>query len=190
MILKGYKCFNGDKTNRYGVPFEEGKDYHVDGEIKYGNKGNGFHMCVHLSDVFRFFDTDDNDFAVAEVTCWGEHDMNEYPDDFEGYYDMYAFSDMHIDRFMTREEIINKMLEAHEFDVKKFLRTFYCTNDEILLFIRKFHNDISVLSVILCYHFQENNTYYLTEEEKMHRLDHYVAEIEDVKKLKKAMNSG
>ena len=51
MRVKGYKCFFKDKTNRFGIPFEEGEEYHIEGSIRFGNKGNGFHMCVHLSDV-------------------------------------------------------------------------------------------------------------------------------------------
>ena len=170
MVVKGYKCFNGNKTNRYGVPFEEGKDYHVDGEIRFGNKGNGFHMCVHLSDVFRYFDTSDNDFCVAEVTCKGKFQLREFPDDFEGYYDMYAFSDMHIDKFLSREEIISKMLEAPYNDVKKFLRTFVCTEDEIRLFINKYKVDIDILSIILFYHYKNRGTYYMSEEERRKEL--------------------
>ena len=165
MVKKGYKCFNGDKTNRYGRPFEAGKDYHIDGEITFGNKGNGFHMCVHLSDVFRYFDTSDNDFCVAEVTCWGKYQLREYPYDFEGYYDMYSFSDMRINHFLTRGDIINLMLRAPYNDVKKFLRTFICTEEEIRFFINKYRVDIDILSIILFYHYKNRGTYYMSEEE-------------------------
>lgn len=170
MIKKGYKCFNKDKTNRYGIPFEEGKDYHVDGEIRFGNKGNGFHMCVHLSDVFRYFDTRDDNFVVAEVTCSGEYDLREYPDDFEGYYEMYAFSDMHIDRFISREEIIEKMLVAPINDVKKFLRTFVLGDKEALLFLRKYCESMEIISIILYYHYGEKEIYYLSVDEREDKL--------------------
>ena len=107
------------------------------------------------------FDTSDDDFCVAEVTCWGEYDLREDPDTFEGYYELYAFSDMYIDRFMTREEIIEKMLNANELDVLKFLRTFTCTDDEIRLFADKFKNNYRVLMVILYYHYHNEGTYYM-----------------------------
>ena len=165
MIIRGYKCFNGNKTNRYGKTFEAGKDYHIDGKISFGNKGNGFHICVHLSDVFRYFDTSTNDFCVAEVTCWGDYQLREYPDDFEGYYDMYSFSDIHINRFLSRGDIINIMLKAPYNDVKKFLRTFTCTEDEIRLFINKYKTDIVILSLILYYHYKNEGTYYMSEED-------------------------
>jgi len=171
MEIKGYKCFNGDKTNRYGIPFEEGVNYHIDGEIRFGNNGNGFHMCVHLSDVFRYFDTSDNNFCVGEVTCWGDCHLREAPDDFEGYYEMYAFSDMRIDRFMTREDIINKMLESSYNDVRKFLRTFVCTEDEIRLFVAKYHNDVDILSIILYYHYKNTGTYYMEVEDRIEQLN-------------------
>ena len=41
--VRGYKAFNIDATNRYGKPFTEGETYQVEGEIKFGNDGNGFH---------------------------------------------------------------------------------------------------------------------------------------------------
>ena len=99
MIIKGYKCFNKDKTNRYGMPFEDNTHYHMDGDINFGNDGNGFHMCTHLSDVFRYFDTKNDNFIVAKVIGWGEYQKRDLPDDFEGYYDMFCVSDIYIDKF-------------------------------------------------------------------------------------------
>ena len=49
MEIKCYKAFNKDRTNRYGMKFEEGKAYHTDGDIKCGLiyeafNGNGFQV--------------------------------------------------------------------------------------------------------------------------------------------------
>ena len=45
MIIDGYKALKHDLTNNYGMKFEENKTYHVQGKIKYGTVGNGFHFC-------------------------------------------------------------------------------------------------------------------------------------------------
>ena len=106
--VRGYKAFNIDATNRYGKPFTEGETYQVEGEIKFGNDGNGYHMCTALSDVFRYVDATEKNVLVAEVTGRGEY--AKYDDIYYGYYDMYSFEEITIDRFMTRDEIIEKML--------------------------------------------------------------------------------
>lgn len=134
MEIKGYKAFNKDHTNRYGRLFEEGKDYHQDGHISFGNHGHGFHMCVHLSDVFRFFDPDDID--VARVTGYGEMAEGEYDDWDEPYYDMYAVSDIHIDKFLTREEIIDIISKSSGSDMVKFFATYKPTEEEGIRILR------------------------------------------------------
>ena len=134
MEIKGYKAFNKDHTNRYGMPFEEGKDYHVDGEIRFGNNGNGFHMCTHLSDVFRYFDPEYID--VASVIGSGEYDEGEDETWSEPYYWMYAVSDIHIEKFLTRDEIIEIMSNASASDIVKFFATYNLSVDEALQIIR------------------------------------------------------
>ena len=136
MEFKGYKCFNGDLTNRYGVPFEEGQTYHIDGEITFGNDGNGFHVCERMVDTFRFFDT--TNCAVAEVTCWGKFAKDE--DDYNGYYGMYAFENIRIDHVLSREEIIERMLDANPETIKRFFQTFVLQPEEIALFYEKYSN--------------------------------------------------
>ena len=86
--VKGYKAFNKDATNRYGKPFTEGETYRVTGDIKFGNDGNGFHMCKALSDVFRYVKAEEEDVLVAEVTGRGKYVRRD--DNYYGYYDMYA----------------------------------------------------------------------------------------------------
>ena len=44
----GYKCFNKDMTNRYGVAFLVGGIYSSDNVPKFGNEGHGFHFCKNL----------------------------------------------------------------------------------------------------------------------------------------------
>ena len=149
--VKGYKAFNIDKTNRYGVPFTEGVTYKVDGDISFGNTGNGFHMCTHLSDVFRYFDAIDDDVLVAEVIGRGER--RKHNDEYEGYYDMYSVRELYIKRFMSREEVIARMLNAIEPDVIKFIKTFKMTGDEKIDFLYQFRGNMKVIEHLLYYQY-------------------------------------
>ena len=149
--IKGYKAFNKNKTNRYGVPFVEGVTYKVDGDIAFGNSGNGFHMCTHLSDVFRYFDAIEDEVLVAKVI--GRGDRREYSDEYEGYYDMYACREMQIIRFLSREEVIAHMLNAIEPDVIKFIKTFRMTGDEKIDFLYQFRSNMKVIEHLLYYQY-------------------------------------
>ncbi|MBR4693933.1 MAG: hypothetical protein IKP07_03895 [Bacilli bacterium] len=128
MEIKGYKGFNKDKTNRYGMQFEEGKSYHTDGPISFGNNGNGFHMATHLSDVFRFFRPED--VVTASVVGSGEVAEGEYDDWSEPYYDMYSVSDLYVVKFLTRDEIINVIKNSSASDIVKFFATYNVTEEE------------------------------------------------------------
>ncbi len=162
MEVKGYKAFNSDMTNRYGLPFEVGSRYKVDGEVKFGNDGNGFHMCKELCDVFRYFDKDN--VVVAEVTGTGR--ITKFDDDYNGYYDMYAVEEITIDRIMTREEIIEIMLCSHELANKKFLSTFVLTEEEKMQFLKQFKKNISILEYLFYYQFGYKDVFHMSSREK------------------------
>ena len=166
MEIKGYKAFNKDHTNRYGMPFEEGKDYHVDGPVRFGNDGNGFHMCTHLSDVFRYFDPENVD--VAEVIGSGEYDEGEDETWQEPYYYMYAVSDIHIGRFLSRKEIIDIMTDSSSSDIVKFFATFNPSEDEGIRIIRgnrgKHSHDKAIAAFL--YYLKGVNVYGLSSEER------------------------
>ena len=63
------------------------------------------------------------------------------------------------------------MLSSEINDVKKFLRTFICTDEEILEFIKKYSDNIDIISIILYYHFGYKDTYYLENYEREERLN-------------------
>lgn len=149
--VKGYKAFNKDATNRYGKPFTEGETYRVVGDIKFGNDGNGFHLCTALSDVFRYVNAIEEDVLVALVIGRGE--MAHFDDNYYGYYDMYAVEEITIDRFLSREEIIDKMLTSPAHEVRKFLATCRLSEKEKVLFARKFRNDMETIKHLLYHHF-------------------------------------
>ncbi len=130
MFVIGYKGFNKDFTNRYGNKFEIGKVYHADGEIKWGNNGNGFHLCTNIEDCFRYVDSDTS--VITEVIGFGK--MKEYDDEYYGYYDMYVCENLRIVRVISREEIISMMLHTYADRRNRFIRDFNLTEEELKLF--------------------------------------------------------
>ncbi len=148
MIIKGYKAFNSDQTNRYGKKFSENQVYHNNHDLKFGNNGHGFHMCTSLCDVFRYFNSD---VCVAKVIGFGNY--ARYDDEYYGYYDMYVVANLYIERFLTREEIIQEMLNRSSLENKKFLSTFTLNDTEKNLFLEKFKNDEDITNLILYYQF-------------------------------------
>lgn len=155
--IKGYKAFNKDATNRYGQVFIEGETYYSQGKLQFGNNGNGFHMCTALSDVFRFVNALDDEVLVAEVTGSGNYVLNN--DFYYGYFDMYCFEMITINKFLSREEIINKMLASPSYEVKKFFSTCRLNRDEKFMFVKEFMSDIDVIKALLYYHFDCHDIY-------------------------------
>ena len=130
LFVIGFKAFNKDFTNRYGDKFEVGETYHAQGEIKWGNNGNGFHLCSNLEDCFRYFDS--NDSIIAEVIGYGN--IQKYDDEYYGYFDMYVCEYLRVIRVISREEIIEMMLHTYKDRRDRFIRDFNLTSDELKLF--------------------------------------------------------
>jgi hypothetical protein len=162
--VKGYKAFNNDATNRYGKPFTEGETYRVTGDIKFGNNGNGFHMCTALSDIFRYVNATEEEVLVARVT--GRGNMVCFDDTYYGYYDMYACEEITVDKFLSREEVIEEMLNSSSIQVKKFIVTCRLSEEEALKFVRKFRSNIEVIKTLLYYHFHNEDIYKQNNDEK------------------------
>ena len=94
--IRGYKAFNADLTNRYGIPFEEGKKYSVNGHAVFGNHGNGFHFCERLEDTLRYSDALKEDVIITKVTALGN--VIEFSDEYYGYFDLYVTDKIRIDK--------------------------------------------------------------------------------------------
>lgn len=166
MEIMGYKAFNKNRTNRYGKTFEEGKAYHIDGPISFGNNGNGFHMCTHLSDVFRYFDPRDID--VAFVIGSGRYVLSEDETWAEPYYGMYSVSDIQIKKFLTREEIIDIISKSSSSDVVKFFATFNPTDEEAIQILKgnKIQFDHEKALAAYLYYFKGINVYGLDYDDR------------------------
>lgn len=159
MELIGYKCFNEDMTNRYGLKLEVGKIYGVNGEIKFGNDGNGYHFCKNMEDTFRYFDAMNNDVSICLVKGTGK--IIEYEDDYNGYYDMYASENIEVLKRLTREEIIMYALNLNSISVCRFIQGFKLTDEEIELFKEKFSKNNNVLSYIDYYQLKNKDAFKL-----------------------------
>lgn len=154
MEIKGYKAFNKDMTNMYGKKFEVGKTYSVDGEIKFGPTGNGFHFASRLEDTLRYVNALNEEVKIAEVTATGK--MRESSDEYNGYYDIYSAENIRIDRIIPRKKIIEEYLNiSNDIRLERFLKSFKLNSYELELFKEKCKNNPYLIKVIKYY--QEND---------------------------------
>lgn len=148
-MIKGFKCFNKDLTNRYGFKFEVGKTYKIDSEPKFGNNGNGFHMCKNLEDTLRYFDLTNNNVTICEVE--GRSKYIKYNDEYNGYYDMYAVSEIKIVKALTHDEIISYALNLPPNRAQRFIQFFNLSKEELKMFKEKFIKEKEVINAISYY---------------------------------------
>ena len=124
--IKGYKSFKQGLITNGDIKFEVGVPMHSNGEIKAGPiGGNGFHMCLNFEDTFRFIENP----ILCEVTGYRTI-SKEYIDDYNGYYGIYACSDMIVNRIIPREEIIEMAKSLYEERLIRFIMTYKMTEKE------------------------------------------------------------
>ena len=165
MEVKGYKAFNKGLTNRYGRKFEIGKQYSVDGNISFGNNGNGFHFCKNIEDTLRYFDGVDGEVEIVEVIGTGEIVTNE--DEYNGFYDMYAAKTITISKKIERKKLVNMFLTkiTSEPRVVRFVQLFRLTEKEIEMFKLKYAGSIMIMDAIAYYQEGQTDVY-----EKKHKV--------------------
>ena len=129
-VIHGYKSFASDGTN-IALEIMPPGDYHYDGIIKFGS--TGYHFAKNLEDTIRYSGT--NNPVIAEVIASGI--ISEGVDEYYGYYDIYAASDIKIVRYLTRNEILEYALNLNVSRMKRFITGFELTNEELDLFINK-----------------------------------------------------
>lgn len=137
--MEGYKIFNSGLVNRYGLKFEEGKIYTLDitkRDISYGVNGYGYHFAKRLEDCLRYFDAMDAKVDIACVESLGH--IREYYDDYYGYYDLYVTDSILIKHVLTREEIINYMLNTYDLRIERFVKGFRLNEDEIAMILDRY----------------------------------------------------
>lgn len=143
MSVYGFKAFDKNMKNRYGLEFEEGKTYQTKKNVSFGyNSGyevTGYHFCKNLEDTLRYVDGINDDIKIAEVI--GSGNIVRYDDDYYGYYDMYSAEIIDIIHILTREEIINKVLySGNEDTIERFINGFKLTKEEFERFKTEYAN--------------------------------------------------
>lgn len=133
VFLKGLKNVYSSRT------YEVGQTYLYDGSIQYGNNGHGFHFCRNLEDCLRFFDAHNEEIEIAFVRGFGH--LKKYDDEYYGYFDMFVSSGIEIIKVLTREEVIEYMLETIGTRQLRFMRDFPLTEEEKKLFETKELNE-------------------------------------------------
>ena len=99
---KGYKAFDrvegNDKAGTcLDYLYEEGKEYHTEGEL--GLCKNGFHACKDLVLTFQYYGSDLNKYTFAEIEFTGECQYEE-PTKHKG-----CSSSIKIQRCLSKEEV-------------------------------------------------------------------------------------
>ena len=179
----GYKTFNKDKTNRYGKEFNEGKHYHVDGDIlaAFGKEGNGFYFCTHIADTFRFFPNDE-DVKVGVINATGEIDscVDDYND-----YEIFACSDMQLLRFLSREEVLQLIILDGRYSIEKAIKTYNLTNDEKDIILDNIRGDFQLINEVLWYCYDKKDIYTLNREDYYKTLNEEYSKLDERLKEKK-----
>ena len=140
-MIFGYKSFDENYKNIAGMKMVEGKTYHTDGKIKYGIKGNGYHFAKNLEDTLRFQLKNDRNLVnpiIAKVIGSGK--IIEADDDYYGYYDLYVAENIMVEKFLTRDEVLEYALKLPDKRMERFVSLFRLTDDEIKLFKGKYIN--------------------------------------------------
>ena len=155
LFVIGYKVFNGNFTNRAGFKFKVGETYHIKGTLKWGNQGNGFHLCTNFEDCFKYIST--NNFILTEVMGFGK--LIKYDDEYYGYFDMYVCENIYVIRVISRKEIIEMAKSLYEERLCKYISTFNLTDEEVNEIEKVSKEKQKVLKAIDYYHNGNKNAY-------------------------------
>lgn len=89
------------------------------------------------------------EIVIAKVIGSGE--IKEYYDDYNGYYDLYAASDLYIESIVPRNTIVNLFLNTDTLRTKRFLEGYKLTKEEIAFYKARFYKDDMVIRTIEYY---------------------------------------
>lgn len=159
MQRQGFKAFNKDMTNQYGLQFKEQKTYQIPDHIPLtkGVKGTGFHYTPYLEDTLRYVEGLTDEIKIAQVTAIGE--VITFDDEYNGYYDISAARKLTINHILTREEIINHMLTKGEFSILRFIKGYKLTPQEIEQITNKFKINPTINLAIDYYQNNDHEAY-------------------------------
>lgn len=140
--MKGYKLLDIGLINERGSVYEYNKKYILRGDLKWNY--NGFHFCTHIEDTLRYRDKNKDDFMIVEVLATGEIiDGSNVENDYYGYETGYASSEMEILREVSREEMINIVLDSRNIDrITRLILSIPLTEEEINKIKERYPNQI------------------------------------------------
>ena len=152
----GYKAFDYDLVNRYGMKFELNVEYSLSGELKFGNNGNGFHFCTNLEDTLRY--VDGANAIIVMVEALGN--LKQYDDEYNGYYDMFVTNKIKIIKVLTKEDIFNYMFKLPEFRMIRLISSYFQFSEEDLQMLEMlYQNNDSIIKAIRYYQRNELDAY-------------------------------
>lgn len=184
MEIKGYKGFSSDRKNQNNEEFEEGKIYTAkDEELFFGENGNGFHFCKNLEDCFTYF-SPEKGAIYAEVTGMGN--VKTKDDETTDSYGIYVSKSIRIDKFLTREEIIEHYLNEEKSvpinGVIKFLRFYQLTEEELERFEKFYIKEYIIIETIAYY---QKLRKHISENKKIHEYRNMLKEKYDTEENNK-----
>ena len=142
-MLKGYKSFNKDLSNKNGVRFEVGETYIEDCDLSFNVDERGFMFCERPEDTI-FFAPDRENVTIAEVTALGE--IVEGESGQGTYENIYTTNKMRIDRVLPRKEIIDMFLNMNERNIDRvirFIQMYNLTPEEIAMFYERYVTSVA-----------------------------------------------
>lgn len=164
----GYKSFDNEYKNISGSIMEVGKIYHIDGNIKYGINGNGYHFSKRLEDTLRYQKKNEHELInppIALVKGYGTiKESNKLSDEYFGYFDSFAASDMEIIKYLTENEIIEYALKLNEYRLQRFV-SFYKLSDTDM---KKIKNKFMTVDLAILYYQKKQLDIYKLYYESLH----------------------
>lgn len=144
--MVGYKSYDGNKVKEEDIL---NKHFHLDGNIKFHKRG--YHFCERIEDTLRYSGGISNpNIIIAEVEA--NNIINEGSDEYYGYYDMYATSDLYVKKILSREELIDYFLNnSNNNRVKRFIESYKLNEIEIELFKLQYIDDQLLIKTIEYY---------------------------------------
>ena len=133
----GYKAFN-NMQDRFGNTYQLDVVYEVVGPVKF--RKNGFHFCKNIEDVFRYYDGFDDNTVVCRVVGFGE--LDEYDDEMHEYFDMYSSSKLRILKVLSRNEILQTVLNNGVVSMLRFISGYKLTDEEIDIILSMYHETL------------------------------------------------
>lgn len=150
--IVGFKCFNSGIITKYGKKMELDKMYELPYNPQFSK--TGYHMCKNMEDTLRYFDAFNNEVDIC--IAHGYPNIDEYRDDYYGYYDMYSCQKIVLKEILSRKEIIELADKMCNIQFTRFTQGYKLTSDELDYFMNKYKNDINMIRHLIYIYYDKN----------------------------------